>query len=92
MPGHGEQATYKVSLLPMKHRQLHGNAGERPDPCRIAVYNGLGIEFGAVRVRRSEHYNNVFLSIFIENILNALLTILVKGSRGPVKNHRNTGS
>ncbi len=76
----------RIDLIPdlrlqdMKHRQLHGNAGERPGPGRIAVYNGLGLEFGAVRVRRSEHYNNVFLSIFLENILNGLLTILIKGS------------
>jgi hypothetical protein len=64
----------------MINRESQRNAGQRPCPGRIPVRHRLGVEFGAVSIRGSEDDNKILLPVLLCDLLDAFLTLQVKGA------------
>jgi hypothetical protein len=62
------------------NREPQRDPSQRPCPCRIPVGYRLSIEFGAVGIRSPEDNDEVLLSVLLCDLLDAFLTLQVKGA------------
>ena len=64
----------------MIDRQVKRYSSKRPRPARVAVNYSLCVQLSTISIRCAQNYNEVILSILLNNLLDSFLTFQVKCS------------